>query len=141
MPDWINERISEILRQPYHWIIQPGADGYSASVLEFPGCFSSGATAEEAAAELQDAITGWVSVVLESGQDIPEPIDPESFSGTLTLRIPPSLHYLAGLRAQLEGVSLNRLLSDAISRYLGDLPRQGRYPSTQPDIRGVAESP
>ena len=141
MPDWIDTRIAEILRQPYHWIIQPDVDGYAARVLEFPGCFSGGSTAEEAATELQDAITGWVSVVLEAGDDIPAPIDPEQMSGTLTLRIPPSLHYSAQLRAQLEGVSLNRLLSDAVSRYMGELPRLERYPATQPDIRGVAEGP
>ncbi len=122
MPDAIDERIAEILRQPYHWIIQPGEDGYSTSVLEFPGCLSSGDTPEEAVAELQDAITGWCGIELERGHDIPEPIDPEQSSGRLTFRIPPSLHYRAQLRAELEGVSLNRLLSDAVSRYMGDTP-------------------
>lgn len=120
MTDAIDGRIAEILRQPYHWIIQPSESGYATSVLEFPGCLSSGATAEEAITELQDAITGWCSVELEAGHDIPEPIDPEQFSGRTQLRIPPSLHYRAHLRAELEGVSLNRLLSDAVSRYVGD---------------------
>jgi predicted RNase H-like HicB family nuclease len=120
MSDAIDERIAKILRQPYHWIIQPGADGYSAWVLEFPGCFSSGETAEEAVVELQDAITGWVSIELESGHGIPEPIDPEHSSGRTQIRIPPSLHYRAQVRAEMEGISLNRLLSDAVSRYMGD---------------------
>lgn len=120
MPDAIDARVAAVLRQPYHWIIQPDEDGYAASVLEFPGCYSGGATPEEAVAELQDAIVTWVSGELERGNDIPPPIDPEHSSGRLTFRIPPSLHYRAQVRAQVEGVSLNRMLSDAVAQYMGN---------------------
>ena len=120
MPDATDARVADVLRQPYHWIIQPGEDGYAASVLEFPGCLSGGATPEDAVSELQDAIVTWVSGELEAGHEIPEAIDPEHSSGRLTFRIPPSLHYRAQLRAEVEGVSLNRLLSDAVSLYMGD---------------------
>jgi predicted RNase H-like HicB family nuclease len=129
VPDAIDRRIAEILRKPYHWVIQPGDDGYSASVLEFPGCLSGGNTPEEAVIELQDAITVWVEAVLELGQDVPEPIAPEHFSGRLTFRIPPTLHYRAQLRAELEGISLNRLLSDAVAGYMGD-PARGKHADT-----------
>lgn len=136
------DRIQRSLNAPYHRIFFKENDGgYSSLVLELPGVFGGGDTIEESNQTLEYAMEDWIALELEKGHDIPEPIDPESFSGTLTLRIPPSLHYSAQLRAQLEGVSLNRLLSDAISRYVGDLPRQERYPSAQPDIRGVAESP
>ena len=120
MPDAIDARVAAVLRQPYHWIIQPDEDGYAASVLEFPGCYSGGGTPEEAVAELQDAIVTWVSGELERGSEIPAPIDPERSSGRLTFRIPPSLHYRAQVRAQVEGVSLNRMLSDAVAQYMGN---------------------
>jgi predicted RNase H-like HicB family nuclease len=131
--------VAEYLKRPYHWVIFPDEKRYGAFVLELPGCFSGGDTPEEAVTELQDAMTVWIESELERGHDIPEPIDPEKSSGRLTFRIPPSLHYRAQLRAQLEGVSLNRLLSDAVSRYLGDaLPvpsRQERDAEEPPSAR------
>ena len=121
--------IAEVLQRPYHWIIQPSEDGVAASVLEFPGCYSGGDTPEEATTELRDAIAVWVEGELDAGRDIPEPIDPERASGRLTMRIPPSLHYQAQLRAQLEGVSLNRLLSDAVASYVGVLTARSGGPA------------
>lgn len=44
-----------------------------AEVAELPGCVSQGATPEEAAANIRDAMLGWISVGLSDGQPIPEP--------------------------------------------------------------------
>ena len=49
----------------------------------------------------------------------PEPVAAEQYSGRLQLRIPSGLHYRAAERARAEGISLNRLLSDAVSTYIG----------------------
>ena len=60
----------------------------------------------------------WIESELEAGQPIPSPLDPQTFSGRVTLRLPPSVHQRAAILAELEGVSLNRLLSAAIASYV-----------------------
>ena len=61
----------------------------------------------------------WVEAELEGGRDIPEPSDPERYSGHYTLRIPPALQADAAEFAKLQGVSLNRVFSAAIAFYVG----------------------
>ena len=93
--------------------------GYSTSVLELPGCYSSGDTAQEAMELLDEAIAMWVEAELEDGHDIPPPSRAVEYSGRLTLRLLPSIHERAAVLAQHEGVSLNRYLASAISYYVG----------------------
>jgi predicted RNase H-like HicB family nuclease len=113
-------RIDAALAAPYTRVFRKQEDGgYQAEVLELPGVLTGGITIEEANEFLEEAMTLWIEAELEAGQEIPPPLDPEQFSGRLTFRIPPSMHYEAHLRAALEGVSLNRLLSAAVAHYLG----------------------
>lgn len=90
--------------------------GYVARVLEFPGCISEGDTPDEAIANVDEALRGIIASMLDRNDAIPEPLSEHEYSGRLNLRIPPSLHARAAERAAIEGVSLNRLLSDAIAR-------------------------
>lgn len=115
-----NEPDIEATAAPYHRIfVRETGGGYSSWVLELPGVFGGGDSIEEANQTLEEAMTDWIAIELEREHDIPAPLDPEDFSGRLTFRIPPSLHYQASLRAQIEGVSLNRLLSDAVAQLVG----------------------
>jgi predicted RNase H-like HicB family nuclease len=116
------EVVTHALRAPYTRVFQREQDGrYSCQVLEFPGCFSSGDTAEDAMANLDEAIELWVESELEQGHDIPEPYDAREFSGRLTLRLPPDLHRRAAQVADLQRISLNRLLAAAVAYYTGEL--------------------
>ena len=69
------------------------------------------------------ALAGIRSVVAEAVQDMkanketpPEPISSKHFSGRFMVRIPPELHRKLAMEAQEEGISLNRLASDKLSR-------------------------
>ena len=105
---------------PYTRLFTREEDGrYSTSVLELPGCFSSGDTPEDAMEMLDEAIELWVEAELEDGHDIPPPSRAVEYSGRLTLRLLPSIHERAALLAEHEGVSLNRYLANAISYYVG----------------------
>jgi predicted RNase H-like HicB family nuclease len=42
-------------------------------VPDLPGCFSAGNTLEEAMLQAEEAVTAWIEVALEDGQDIPAP--------------------------------------------------------------------
>ena len=114
------DHIEEIAARPYHRVFVRDPEGsYSASVLEFQGCFSGGDTPEEAAAGIEGAMRDWLEAVIETGQHVPEPFGSQTFSGKLVLRLPQSLHERCALRASTEGVSLNHLLVTAVSSYMG----------------------
>jgi predicted RNase H-like HicB family nuclease len=61
-------------KKPYSRVFVPCDGGYSARILEFPGCFAEGETLDEAAQNLDKAAEAWVAAALEQGQDIPGPI-------------------------------------------------------------------
>jgi predicted RNase H-like HicB family nuclease len=46
---------------------------FLAEVPDLPGCMAHGAIHEEALAEIQVAIAGWVECALESGRPVPAP--------------------------------------------------------------------
>ena len=58
-------------------ILVPGdAAGLSVMVPSMPGCFSAGRTREQALANVEDAITGWVQVEAQEGRGpLPETPD------------------------------------------------------------------
>ena len=72
-------------------------------------------------ANLDEAIEVWVGATLDEGIDVPPPMLHSEFSGRVTLRLLPSVHERASMLARVEGVSLNRLLSNAVSHYVGYL--------------------
>lgn len=56
----------------YTVIFEPAEEGgYIASVPALPGCTTQGETFEEAVEMIQDAISGYLAVMKEEGQDIP----------------------------------------------------------------------
>lgn len=127
------DRVEAAVAAPYTRVIRhdPSDGGYSAYVLELPGVFGGGETAQEANDSLDESIRLWVAHEIAAGHEIPAPFDPEGFSGRVTLRMTPFLHERAQVRAAIERVSLNRLLEVAIGAYLGE--------RVEPSPRGVAD--
>lgn len=113
----------QAMHDTYHRIFVKEEDGgFSAFVLELDGVFGAGETITDANQALEDAMLDWIAFELEQGKRIPPPIQVDSFSGRLSLRIPPSLHYSVAIRASMEKVSVNRVLSDAVAQYVGGTP-------------------
>lgn len=109
----------DIWAKPYARRLTPEeGGGYSAQVQEFPGCFAYGDTADEALQRLDGAALSWIEAQLSLNQKIPDPIDFDTYSGRIALRIPRGLHKQAAELAALEGSSLNQLLTAAISSYV-----------------------
>ncbi len=111
----------DYLRQPYARVFTPDEESgtYTAEILEFPGCIAQGDTPEEAYRNLESAAAGWVEAVLNTGQRIPEPSDPYSYSGRIALRLPRGLHRRAAQMAEREGTSLNQFLVAAVAERVG----------------------
>lgn len=86
-----------------------------ASAVELPGCVATGETEAEALEELRDAIRSWILTAREFGDEIPPAASNHRYSGKFVVRVPTSLHRSHALRAGVEGVSLNQLVSTLLS--------------------------
>lgn len=87
---------------------------WTARILELPGCMSHGTTPQEAFTGLEDALTAYVDGALAVGNHIVEPIRPEQFKGMIAYRTRPEVHWRLAREAQLRGVSINRLIDEAV---------------------------
>lgn len=108
--------------------------GYSISFPDLPGCWSDGATPEEAIANGRDALRAWLSVAQEFADQLPKPYS--IVSGRFVQRVPRSLHAQLIARARVEGVSLNTLVVSLVSQGIGR--RRSRSRTARPPI---AQSP
>jgi len=110
----------DYLKEPYARILIPEENGgFSAEVLEFPGCYAQGDSAGEAFDNLEKAAAAWIEVCLEEGQEIPAPSSNQGFSGRVALRMPRALHRAAMHKAHRDGISLNQCLVTAIAAWVG----------------------
>lgn len=112
------------LSLPYKITLYPAdEEGFVVEIPELPGCISQGETREEALVMIEDAKIAWLTVALELGKDIPEPVqEEETFSGKFVLRLPKSLHRDLAKKAKEENVSLNQLTTYLLSSALGKTP-------------------
>lgn len=70
--------VEEFIHREYHRVfILEQEGGYSALILEFPGCFATGDTENEAWKNLEEAMQVWVGAELDAKHSIPEPFDPD----------------------------------------------------------------
>jgi len=116
---------TEILKKPYARVLIPEADGQvSAEIMEFPGCVAFGANATEALARLEEVAVDWLSAAIEQGQDIPDAMAANDYSGRLVLRMPKGLHRRAAICAEREGASLNQFIVTRLAEAVGERSRQ-----------------
>lgn len=111
---------AEYLLRPYCRIVIPEADGtYRAEIMEFPGCLTTGATAPEALANLEEVAASWLEAAIAHRQSVPDPAEGTAFSGKLVLRLPRGLHRRAALYAARENVSLNTFVVACLGEGVG----------------------
>jgi RNA polymerase sigma-B factor len=105
--------------QPYHIELvksdDPPDGGWTAKVEELPGCSADGASPEEAAARVQDAMRKWIAEAVAAGREVPKPRSVASHSGRLLVRMPQSLHAELARAAELEEVSLNQFITSSLA--------------------------
>jgi predicted RNase H-like HicB family nuclease len=103
----------------YARVLTPDEDGgFTAEILEFPGCFAEGETINEALQNLEEAAQSWIAAALEQGQEIPPPTK-KIYTGRIALRLPMDLHRQAVRMALLHHTSLNQYLVTAIAAWIG----------------------
>ena len=66
-----DRKVEKVLK--YTVVFEPSEEGgYVASVPVLPGCLSQGETFEEATKMIKDAISGYLAVLKEKGEEIPK---------------------------------------------------------------------
>ncbi|MEX2159333.1 MAG: type II toxin-antitoxin system HicB family antitoxin [Dehalococcoidia bacterium] len=138
----VDEAVVAYLRMPYTrmLILDPDEGGFIAEVLELPGCITQGDTADEAMANLDDAMSGYIASLLDRGYSVPEPVGLKEYSGRFPLRISSDLHRSSALRAMSEGVSLNQWIGQALAEKLaGSSPAAAEYTVPSRRRRRVAD--
>lgn len=75
IPDEQAKRVREIMAKPYLRAVQPDDAAWFGQIIEFPGCFSAGDTAEEAIRNLDGVMESWLLSTIAQGQTIPEPLE------------------------------------------------------------------
>ncbi len=107
----------------YPLIIQWSAEDHRYVVTSpaFPGFSALGETQERALAEAQVALDLFIESYKERGIPLPEGRAIQQYSGQTRLRLSKSLHRAATAMAELDGVSLNQYIVDAVtSRVAGE---------------------
>ncbi len=89
---------------------------YVGLCVEFPSLSWLDQNPEAALAGIRQMVADAVKDMKANKEMPPEPISSKRFSGKFMVRIPPELHRKLVLEAQEEGISLNRLASDKLSR-------------------------
>lgn len=114
-------QVASLLTKPYARVVMPDEDdgGFTAYILEFPGCVAEGDTAAEAYANLDRAAESWLLACVEQGRRIPAPMEESQSSGRFALRLPRSLHARTTTAAANDGVSLNQFFVTAIAEHMG----------------------
>jgi predicted RNase H-like HicB family nuclease len=118
--------IDEYLRRPYKRILIPDHETgtYTGEIAEFPGCVTQGKTPTETLRRLEAAAHSWIEAVLDMGQDVPDPMAGQAYSGKLMLRLSRSLHRRAAEMAHAEGVSLNQFIVITLAKRMGAIEAQ-----------------
>jgi antitoxin HicB len=110
------------LAYPVRIYPEPDGSGFTAEVVDLPGCITCADTLTELWEMVEDAKRTWLEGSLAEGLPIPEPSIPaleEKWSGKFTVRVPRSLHRKLAEQAQREGVSLNQFVATTLAETVG----------------------
>jgi predicted RNase H-like HicB family nuclease len=131
------------LRRPYHIVlISDGEEGgWIAQVEELAGCEARGATPDEAANKVREAMEDWIADAIEHRRTIPRPRRDPAKGGRLTLGLPESLREALGQAAVREGLSLDVFTTIALAAAVGWRPREDEKGSSWINDRAQSFSP
>ncbi len=89
---------------------------YIGLCSEFPSLSWLASDPEEALKGIRQMVAEVVADLQACREPVPEALATRKFSGRFMVRIPPDLHRRLALEAAEEGVSLNRIAADKLSR-------------------------
>lgn len=113
------EQLDYYLESAYPFVVSIDEDGgFLIEFPDLPGCFTQAENLSEIAETAEEIRVLWIETAYESGQDIPAPSLPHSYSGKFNVRIPRSMHRQLAETAAHEGISLNQYVVAILSNGL-----------------------
>lgn len=82
--------------------------------VEFPSLSWLADDPEQALKGIRQLVHDCVEDLLQSDEQVPEPLSSKKYSGKFMVRVPPETHRLLTIEAAESGVSLNRLISSKL---------------------------
>jgi antitoxin HicB len=96
------------------------SDGAYVSVCpEFPRLSGIGPTAGGALSELHEVLEEAVEIYRQEGWPLSSPAQESGFSGQFRVRVARSVHAALATRAEMEGISMNSLVTQYLAQGLG----------------------
>jgi predicted HicB family RNase H-like nuclease len=131
------------IEQPYHIELVKSDDGpaWTAKVEELPGCTAEGASPEQAAARVHEAMQTWIAEAVAQGREVPKPRTAASHSGRLLVRMPQSLHAELAHAAEREEISLNQFITSALAAAVHWRGAGNEPPAPRADASAAGRTP
>jgi len=89
---------------------------YVGSCTEFSSLSWLGKTPESALKGIREIVEDVIKDMMQTGEEIPQPIACKKYSGKFMVRVPPEVHRSLAIQATESGVSLNRVVGSKLSR-------------------------
>lgn len=99
---------------------------FLARTPELDHCSAEGSTRAEAIARLEEEIQAQVHNMLGNGHQPPAPVDEETFSGEVSVKLSRQLHRDLVWQARSEGIDLDQLVSEMLASNLEQRRSGGR---------------
>src|SRR5258708_5043025 len=115
----MSDNLNYYLGLNYPIEILRSGDGVFAFHPDLDGCAAQGESVEEAISNLDIARQLWLSARLEGGLSVAEPVNEEECNGRATIRMSGALHAELLKISRRQRISLNQLVNNALSEYVG----------------------
>lgn len=89
---------------------------YIGLCSEFPSLSWLAPSQQAAFKGIRNVVANVVAEMRKTDEPIPEPLAKRKFSGKFMVRIPPTVHRHLSIEAAEAGISLNRLVSEKLTR-------------------------
>lgn len=108
----------EIYKQYAYKIIWSEKDQeYVGLCVEHPGLSHLDTTVKKALNGIMALVRDVVKIMVDNGEDVPEPLSKKHYSGNIPFRTTPEIHRQIAIEAAERHVSINRYLNSKFSHY------------------------
>ncbi len=97
---------------------EDGQNFFIIRVNELPGVCTDAPTIEEGMRLIKEAIQGAIEIYLENSEEIPEPVDQETYKGNISYRTSSKRHSRIAREASARNASLSAVIDECIDKVL-----------------------
>ncbi|WP_037344602.1 type II toxin-antitoxin system HicB family antitoxin [Sciscionella sediminilitoris] len=106
----------DITHYTYRVSWSPEDGEFVGTCVELPSLSWLADTQQAALSGVEQAVAEAIEDMLAGGEEVPTPLAERRYSGRFNVRVPESLHRRLAMEAAEQDISLNRLISDRLSK-------------------------